>query len=377
MTVRPRNPRATRLVAERWRAPSAPAEQRAAPLRARDALLPPVGRTAPRRAPSLPFSTPEQMLAAHLAGKPAFDLSAMTDAGTRLRRSGFGPGTAAAIGFEAPAGKLSPAELVAALRRIDVGPLVRAGIKPTAVLDFDNTLAAGDVLTEFADALSAKAVFPDANADALADILARGTAQKPSDFDGKSSNAIMELASRKFHEGELAPPVFFFMVLAAIRGMRIDELTAHAEQLFAHGAPGKPPYKTRFFDKDGAGSAAIAAALRERGVEPHIITLGLGFVAKVGARYLGIKAEHVHGYELEVIDGRITGRAVDVKLYGKHVACDTYVSRVPLFAFGDSKSTDTPMLARATARAFVVDPKPEFHDFIAERGADLTWLSYR
>ncbi len=317
------------------------------------------------------------MLTAHLAGRPVFDLAGMTDAGTRLRRSGVGPGTTASIGFEAPARKLSAPELVEALRRIDVGPLVRARIKPTAVFDFDNTLAAGDVLGDFVEVALAMAKFPDANAPGLASILARGTGQRESDFGGKSSNAIMELAATKVHAGELPPPVFFFMVLAAMRGMPVTQLDACAEHLFAHGAPGKAPYATRFFGTPDAGSAAIVTTLRERGVEPHIITLGLAFVAKVGARYLGIKSEHVHGYELEVVDGRATGRAVDVKLYGKHLACDTYVSRSPLFVFGDSQSTDTPMLARATARAFVVDPKPEFHAFIAARGSDLTWLSYR
>ncbi|MEZ0311997.1 MAG: HAD family hydrolase [Myxococcota bacterium] len=333
--------------------------------------------SAPRVA-GLPFSTPEQMIASMRAGLPRFDIDAMTRAGTALR-AGSGPTSASAIGFFLPHAKVTPPQLIAALRRIDVGGVVRAGITPTAIFDFDNTIIGGDVFRDFVALLLTRAVLPQANAERVAKLLVDVSAGKVSAcaLEGQSTNDIVARALRMTETDSLSLAHVFFVVIGSLAGVNESKLTAVADELFNKGMPGKPRYRTRFFGRPGADVATMMRTLAQKGVHSHIITLGLPTVAREGAKILGIPPHRVHGFELEVVNGVCTGRAIDARLVGKHRVADLLVSPRPLFVSGDSVGSDTPMLARATVKAFAVDPDKEFLAHIEKNNSDVTVLTYK
>ncbi len=337
--------------------------------------------TSSRRVAGLPFSTPEQMIASMRAGLPRFDVDAMTRAGTALRARAGGPTTASSIGFFLPHAKVTPQQLIAAVRRIDVSGVVRAGITPTAIFDFDNTIIGGDVFRDFVALLLQRAVLPNANAHRVAKLLVDVSNGKLAlcALEGFTTNDIVARALQMVETDSMSLAHVFFVVIGALTGVHESKLTAVADELFNKGVPGKPPYRTKFFGhgRPGANVDTLVRTLAQKGVESHIITLGLPTVARQGAKILGIPPQRVHGFELEVVNGICTGRAVDARLLGKHRVADLLVSPQPLFASGDSAGSDTPMLSRATVRAFAVDPDQEFLDHIKRNSADVTVLTYK
>lgn len=334
-----------------------------------------------QRVAGLPFSSPEQMIAAMRAGLPRFDIDAMTRAGTALRARASGTTSAAAIGYFLPHAKVTPRQLIAAVRKIDVSGVVRAGVTPTAIFDFDNTIIGGDVFRDFVSLLLQRAVLPQANASRVAKLLVDVSAGKvsASALEGLRTNDIVARALRMTETDSLSLAHVFFVVIGSLAGVPESKLTAVADELFNKGMPGKPPYKTKFFGhgRPGANVDTLVRTLAQKGVESHIITLGLPTVAREGAKILGIPPHHVHGFELEVVNGICTGRAVDARVEGKHRVAELLVSPRPLFAFGDSVGSDTPMLARATVGAFAVDPDQAFLDHIKENNADVAVLTYK
>jgi phosphoserine phosphatase len=255
-----------------------------------------------------------------------------------------------------------------------------AGVTPTAVFDFDNTIIGGDVFFDFVVLLLLRAELPPTNAQRVARLFEKLTegAVPASSLAGSTTNQIVSKALGMVKDGKLSLSNCFFLVIGALTGVRESVVTDVARELFVVGLPGQPPYATKFFnhDKPEASAETLIRTLINRGVAPHIITLGLPTVAREGAKLIGVPPNHVHGFELEVIDGIITGRAVNARLIGKHIVTDRLVSRYPLFCFGDAVGSDTPMLARATVRGFAVNPDAEFKAHIAKNHADLTGLAF-
>ena len=326
-----------------------------------------------------PYLTAAQLIAASPKRKQGFELATFTKNGTAARAMNASrPFGATRLKFNAPA-KVGPRELIKAVQCMDMSPLKQAGIKATACFDFDKTLAAGDIFYDFCEVLQARMGFPQHNAKRVREalVLASNGAVRKGDLVGASTDAVMKRAIGMAREGRLDGAAVFFMLIAAIRGLHEHEVNAIAEELFEKGAPGKAPYKNNFFTSDGVGSIDLCKALKAKGIEPHIITLGIPIVARVGARYLGIDAKNVHGSELEVQNGKFTGRALDAAVLGKHQMADHYVSSTPLFCFGDTLGSDCTMLSRATVGAFVVDPNIDFHVHMSNNRSDIRWLTYK
>ncbi len=334
-----------------------------------------------QRVRGLPFSEPEQMIAAMRAGLPRFDIEAMTRAGTAMRARNTGPTSAQAIGFFLPERMVTPQQLISSVRRIDVSGMVRAGITPTAIFDFDNTIIGGDVFHDFVALLLMRTTLPNDNAPRVARLLidVSGGKLSPKTLEGKSTNEIIARALQMVTNEGLSLAHAFFVVVGALRGVRESTLTAVADELFNKGMPGKPPYSTKFFGhgRPGASAEAFIRTLAEKRVESHIITLGIPTVAREGAKLLGIPPHHVHGFELEVVNGICTGRAFDARLFGKHRVAELLVSPQPLFVSGDSVNSDTPMLACATAGAIAVDPDQPFLDHIKKTKSDIIVHTYK
>lgn len=346
-----------------------------------DAFSATQGVTSARRVSGLPFSTPEEMIAASRSGLPRFDILAMTRSGTLNRARNRGPTSAASTHFFLPHPKVTSQQLIAVIKNMDVTNVRRANITPTAIFDFDNTIIGGDVFHDFVALLVKRTELPQQNAKRVANLLvsvANGKVDARS-LAGASTNDIVSRALRMVEDDTLSLSDAFFVVIGSLAGVHETKLSAVAEELFTKGFEGKPPYRTKFFNHGKLGSSAekLISTLKHKGIEPHIITLGIPTVARAGARHVGIKPENVHGFELEVVGGVCTGRAVDARVIGKHRVAEKLVSTRPLFCFGDSLNSDTPMLSIATVRAFAVDPSQDFRDQIKRTNSDVTPLTYK
>jgi phosphoserine phosphatase len=336
------------------------------------------GVSSASRVGGLPFSTPEQMYEAQQAGLPRFDIEAMTRAGTLRRANNHGVTSAASIGFHLPSRVVGPSQLITAVKRIDVSRVTAAGIKPCAVFDFDNTLIGGDVFHDFVTLLIQRVDLPNANAERIAKLFVKMAKVDPALLKNAGTNDITARPMTMVTAEKLSLSNAFFMVVGALAGVPEAKATAVAEELFHKGVNGKPPYKTKFFNHGRPDSAeALVKAFASVGVTSHIITLGIPTVARVGAQLIGVPPEHVHGFELEVIDGIITGRAVDARLVGKHIVCERLITPQPLFNFGDSVNSDTPMLSRSMAAGVAVDPDKAFDEHIKKTNADLISLRWK
>lgn len=322
----------------------------------------------------LPYTTPEEMLEVVMANLPNFDMKGLADEGKAYRCSPLNTACAKAVKLPQLPSKLGAAHLIESFQQMDLSGLVTKRVKPTAVFDFDNTLARGEVFFDFSQKLMQANAFPAANAERCAKLLERATlgGVKASSLAHLSTGEVVTKSNEMAHAGELSLGAAFYIYLCALTGMKMSTLTALAEDLFVNGVNGRAPYKTNVFD----GAPEIVGTLKSKGVTSHIVTMGLAFIPRAGAKYVGIEAKNVHGYELEVHDGVVTGRAVDVRSFGKHRICDAKVPSRPLFSFGDSFDTDTPLLQRATVAAFVVDPNKAMREFMAAHPTDYTWLTF-
>lgn len=338
------------------------------------ALRPPVA--APRvtqKRTELPFHTPEAMLEVVMAGKPNFDLVAMADSGKAYRESLHNTASAAAINLPKLSGTLHVEQLIGALGQVKLDALQASGKRPTAAFDFDGTLARGEIFFDFSKLLAKADAFPATNAQRCARLVERATegAVTAASLAHLTTGEVVAHANALAHRGELSLGAAFYVYVAAMTGMKMTTLTALANKLFSEGVDGVP-YKDKAFD----GSHELVAKMKSLGIEPHIVTMGLAFIPRAGARHWGIEPKNVHGFELEVVDGLVTGRAVDVRSLGKHRLCDAKVPCRPLMCFGDSFDSDTPLLQRASALAVVVDPNKAMCAFMDQHKPDYVRLTY-
>lgn len=286
--------------------------------------------------------------------------------------------------------KIRSHNLVTAMEKLDVRDLRAAGVAPVAVFDFDKTLMADDVFVEFTElAVAQRAFVEDGNpgvVDLLVDLgvvdLSREQLLARSVNDNVAV-AVGLAAARQTGaaaDASISNSELFFVVTAAMKGMRRNRAVGLAQELYEKGAPGRAPYKTHVFDPTPgpADSAAdLVDVLQRRGVECYIVTAGLTFLARQGARYLGIPEGNVSGGDLEMKDNRFTGRVVDVHQVGKQSLVRDNVGTAPLFAFGDTALTDGPMLKMALTPGFMVDPRQKFLDMVRREGLDFITLTYR
>lgn len=299
----------------------------------------------------------------------------------------------ATLNLDIPVGddnKVRSHDLIAAMEKLDVRDLRAAGIAPVAVFDFDKTLMADDVFVEFTELAAAQAAFSEEGnpgvVDLLVDLGIGGMTREQLAARSVNDNVTfaIELAAAR-HNGapadqSISNSELFFIVAAAMKGMLKSRAVELARELYEVGAPGRAPYKTHVFDPSSGpddSAADLVDILQLRGVECYIVTAGMTFLAREGARYLGIPASNVCGGDVETKDGRFTGRIVDVHQIGKQVLVRKNIGTPPLFAFGDTASTDGPMLEMALAPGFMVDPRQKFLDMVRREGLDFITLTYR
>ncbi len=281
-------------------------------------------------------------------------------------------------------------ELVAALQQADFQALKRLKFPAVAVFDFDNTLMAGDVFGEFAELLvQTRCLKPEANPP-LAKLM--GSMGLPGlseaellrrDVNDNLETALTLMMARERGapaESSIAISEMFFILAAAMKGLTPAIAGELAHKLYEDGVAGRAPYRTHVFDPsphpyDSAQN--IVEVLQDKGIECHIVTAGLRLLAQAGAKYLGIANRHVVGAELETQDGVYTGRVSSVVDIGKPALVQRNIAPAPLFAFGDSPSTDGPMLKLALIQGFMVDPQPAFIEMAKRENQHFMTLSFK
>jgi phosphoserine phosphatase len=105
-----------------------------------------------------------------------------------------------------------------------------------------------------------------------------------------------------------------------------------------------------------ASSVKIIGALRQNGVESHIISASADLFVKGAAESIGIPSERIHGIEIRARDGLLTDEIVYPVTWniGKLKKIQSIVAKTKrelpggrvflLAGFGDSYSTDGPFL---------------------------------
>ncbi len=259
--------------------------------------------------------------------------------------------------------RVSSADAIKALEKVDISPLIEAGVEPIAAFDFDNTLMTGDVFEHFLGFLAkmetaekSGPLSPKAAPGVLLELGSRYDTLDRTSCEGKSTSALIKLSLELLHKGKINTGDFFNIGVRALKGQRYDDLKVLAKQLFSGG------YKLNGFDpKPGENGSALdlMQTMDAIGVTPVIVSAGLEVLARAGARFVGVDPDNVVGSRLEIVDGAATGRVSSIFDEGKVPAIRRQIDRPILFAAGDSEYSDWPMLNDAAGLAFWIDPSEE------------------
>ncbi|MBC7792734.1 MAG: hypothetical protein H7Z43_03420, partial [Clostridia bacterium] len=82
-------------------------------------------------------------------------------------------------------------------------------------------------------------------------------------------------------------------------------------------------------------------------------------LARAAARGMGLPENHAIGSPLTIEDGRYTGQVVASIYELKGPVLRQWVGVPPLMVFGDSPTSDMPMMVEAVGTGFMVNPRPE------------------
>jgi len=282
------------------------------------------------------------------------------------------------------AGVTAPADEI---ENLELQPFRQAGIQPLFVTDLDNTAWKGDATVAFVQFMGSRdAVRPDAK-PRLDQALLSSLGEAPSEqrvrllapqvlppaqlqqagqspaaleaavrqqINSNSAGENARLALRLFEDksykqlGHDEKPWFdgyqmFVAAGACAAGHTPAELDRLGDRMFREGAPGLPPFADNIYPEQQAKYRALA----ERGVEGWAISAGLDFLARAGARAVGLDDSRVEAAALPLdAQGRATG-AIGRNIFDDkdQVALDLVERRngLPIACYGDSIVSDTPM----------------------------------
>jgi phosphoserine phosphatase len=282
------------------------------------------------------------------------------------------------------ADKVEPKILCESFGTLDVKPLVTAGLDPEAVFDFDSTVVDGNIMDPFLAVLIERKLIRDEANPKIQEYLVKleGVDGELVQKNGAVDNAAMLLA--RWADTKLAPAArpnakdMFYLIVAMMRGMTLAEGASAAEAAYTKGGGIYPPYERMVYaDQSGCGMRRVIALLKERGVQPYLLSATFDVLATESAKQVGIPREQALGSILAVKDGRYTGEVADSTYYAKGAITRQWLKAPPLFAFGDSVRSDFTMVAEAAAVGFMIHSRP---DFVArddkETGGRLVGVDY-
>ena len=147
-------------------------------------------------------------------------------------------------------------------------------------------------------------------------------------------------------ETRIGPWLAYPFIPQMLRGAKADDVLELSRRHFAGTL-------SNYFM---ASSLKIIRALERGGVESHVVSASADFFVKGAAGSLGVPAEHIHGIEVRVRDGRVTeeivypitwntGKLEKIQVLAAQLEHESPGRRAFILAgFGDSYTTDGPFL---------------------------------
>ncbi len=264
---------------------------------------------------------------------------------------------------------MSPPTLCLAIDTLDLASFKRAGLPAAAVTDLDFTLWNGDISNVFLAVLAErKMVKPEANA-AIIELLVALPGIDAKKVRESSVHDNLRLAYERATDTKLPKEQrvsikdAFFLTSRVLAGLEAATVEEAAEIAMHKGAANAPAILTRFHaDASGCGTLAMINKLKARGIAIYFLSATLDVLAKAAARAVGIDEEHAIGSSLEIVDGRYTGNVVTSTYEIKGPVLRQWVRVPPLMVFGDSATSDVPMMLEAAGTGFMVNPRQELLD---------------
>lgn len=280
--------------------------------------------------------------------------------------------------------EMAPAAVCAALGKLDLAPFESLGLPMTAVFDLDSTVWDGNVTDVFLALLAERKLPKPESNGGLAEFLKTvpGIDPKVVEKNDVSQNAALLLrhhTDRSLPEEQRVDAKdAFYNIVTMLAGLTREQVQPIAKAAFDQGSESLPPWKDRLFaDRSGCGMREIIGGLEKRGIRVYLLSATLDILAEEGGRLFGIPPERVLGSVLEIKDGRYTGKVADSTYYIKGSVVRQWLPAPPLFAFGDSPSSDFGMLLESAGLAFMVNPRPRWKELDDSRaGSRLVALVY-
>jgi len=264
--------------------------------------------------------------------------------------------------------RITASEMCSAVRDINVDLFHQYGVTPIALFDLDGTVWAGNIADVFLLQLAMlKLALPARNKE-LKRFLITKAGQAPAlvEANDVSTNAVLlhRLATDKTvpQEQRVSPRDSFYQLVALLQGLDENTVSKAAASLFRTPVGDYPAWLDLLFvDSQGScGMAELIALSKQRGIVPYFLSATLHPIAVEAARFLNIDPHHVIGSRLEVKNGIYTGQ-VETSTYAiKAPIVRQWLPNPPLIVFGDSPTSDFPMLLDAAAGAYMLNPRPSF-----------------
>ena len=261
-------------------------------------------------------------------------------------------------------GVMTPRAVCAGMRRFDTTPYVRAGLRPAAVFDLDSTIWAGNVTDAFLAMLIERGLLREEANPPLRAFLRtiEGINREEVDANDTTANAriLLGLITVPNVSGARAPVSAkdaFFTIVRLLRGLDEQAVSEAAHAVFAEGVAPWGPWKQRIAAAPGCSMAEIVSILQQRGIDVYLLSATLDVLAVAGADVLNVPRQRVLGSILERHGGVYTGNVTLNTYEIKAPIVRDWVGMPPLFAFGDSPTSDFPLLAETMGVAFMVNPR--------------------
>lgn len=260
-----------------------------------------------------------------------------------------------------------PARAVCELAlRVDTSAYERAGLTPSAVLDVDSTVWLGNGTDVFMAAIIALGLpRPEAN-PALKAFLKTvpGVDAAMVERNSVLQNAELLFGRATSHDISEAQRISdkdaFYSLVALLEGVSVADAREAARVAVQQGAHGLPPWKTRVLAEPRCSTAQLVGSLLARGVDVYFLSATPDVMVEAAAELFGLLPGHALGSALEVEGDRYTGRVKDNPYAIKAPVVRQWLPSPPLVAFGDSPTSDFPMLLEATGVGFMINPRPTF-----------------
>ena len=261
---------------------------------------------------------------------------------------------------------MAASTLCTALDSLDLADFERAGLPAVMVTDLDFTIWQGDLSNMFLAVLAERElVRPELN-PVLVEFLSKvnGVDAKAVQANNVHKNVklLYDRATDTTLPKDQRVPVkdAFFMTVRLLEGLDTATVDQASDIAVTKGAYGAPGAMQRYHqDASGCGTAAVLAKGKARGVEQYLLSATLEPLARAAARGMGLAENHAIGSPLEIKGGRYTGQVIASIYELKGPVLRQWVGVPPLMVFGDSATSDMPMMVEAIGTGFMVNPRAE------------------